>query len=315
MRIVITGGSGRIGRVVVQHAADAGHDVLNLDQRHPRPDAPGRYAYAELERRDVLEARLVDFAPDACCHLAEIPDAYKRNEEQVYALNAAATGTLFQTLAEIGVKRVAYASTAQVYSTFGKMPSPTDAHPPVPVPVRLPLDEREPTRPNNGYGAQKVGAEAFLAALAPRYGMTACALRIPGCNDYRNSDWLHWAFSESGRRGKRHGGVRELNAWLDSHDCASAFLACVAWEGEPPWSGFEAFNVAGDTIWHRPGSPSVRELLAEHHPDYPPLPDDFPDDASLYSSEKLRRATGWRPAVTMAELWQAAEIETRQETP
>ena len=310
MKIVVTGGSGNIGRAVVRHFAEGGHSVLNLDRRRPRDaGAPGEFAYCDLSRRDVLELHLARFAPEAVCHLAEIPDAIRVPEADAYAGNAAGTGTLFQTAAEMGVKRVAYASTVQVYAQFGRL----DGSPP-PAPAALPMTEAEPPRPNNGYGAQKVGAEAYLAALAGRFEMTAAALRIPGCRDFLGSDWLAYAFRDGGRRsrGGSDGVLHELGAWLDSRDCATAFAACVAWEegeeGEPPWQRFEAFNVAADTPWRTPDSPPTRDRLAATFPGGPPLPADFPEHGAPYDSSKLRRLTAWRPAVSIDDLWRKAGI-------
>ena len=306
MKIVVTGGSGNIGRAVVQHLASAGHAVLTLDRRRPRDGRAGEFAYCDLARRDVLELHLARFAPEALCHLAEIPDARRLPEAEVYAANAAATGTLFQTAAEMGVRRVAYASTVQVYAQFGRY---DDARP-APAPAALPMTEAEPTRPNNGYGAQKVGAEAYLGALAGRFDTTAAALRIPGCRDFLGSDWLGHAFRDAGRysRGDRDGALHELGAWLDSADCASAFAACVAWEGAAPWAGFEAFHVAADSPWRTPDSPPTRDRLAATFPGGPPLPGDFPEHGAPYDSTKLRRLTGWHPAVSIEDLWQKAGI-------
>ena len=299
MRIVVTGGSGNIGSHVVRALAAAGHEVLNLDLRRPRdPDLPGRYVHTDLARRDVLEPRLADFAPDGVCHLGEIANVYQDLEERVYGRNATSTGTLFQACADLGVSRIAYASSGQVYGVFGS----NDEHPSAP-PLRLPLDESEPARPNNAYGAQKAGAELYLASLAHRYGLTTAALRIPGCRDYRKSRWI-------GRLMRHENADRlyELGAWLDASDAGDAFARCVTWTGEPPWSGHESFNVAADTTMHRPDAPPVRAALAEHRPTYPPLPEDWPDHAAPYSSEKFKQATGWSPAVGVEDLWAAADL-------
>ena len=309
MKIVVTGGSGRIGSAVVRHLAGLGHEVLNLDRRRPRDaDAPGRFLHTDLARRDVLEPRLVEFAPDACCHLAEIPDARRGAEEQVYGENALATGTMFQALADIGVKRIAYASSCQVYAQFGAMPPNYDVRPPLALPV---TEDSEPPRPNNGYGAQKAGAEMYLGGLAHRHGITAAALRIPGCGDFLNADWLPHAFRRDGGRSRwgERNARHELGAWLDHADCCAAFAACVCWpEGPPPWRGCESFNVAADEVWHRRDDPPVAGQLAESAPHFPPLPADFPAFGALFNSEKLKRATDWRPRVAMRDLWEKAGL-------
>lgn len=304
MRIVVTGGSGNIGSAVVRLLVQLGHDVLTVDRRHPVRPLPGRFLFADLRRRDVFEPHLAEFAPDACCHLGEIPNVFQGNEEDVYANNATSTGAIFQSLADLGVKRIAYASSCQVYAQFGTMPPRTVPERP---PGALPMDENEPVRPNNGYGAQKAGAEAYLSGLAHRHGITAAALRIPGCNDFRRTHWIKGAFRPDGRGD----GINELESWLDVADAATAFAACVCWEGDAPWTGFEAFNVASDEVWHRPDSSPVAERVARARPEYPPLPSDFPPTRALLSSEKLRRTLEWTSKVTMRDLWKAAGVDAQ----
>jgi nucleoside-diphosphate-sugar epimerase len=173
----------------------------------------------------------------------------------------------------------------------------------------LPLTEEEPIRPNNGYGAQKAGGEHYLSGLAHRFDITAASLRIPGCTDYAHSDWLHYAFRRSSDR-----DVSEMGSWLDARDCARAFEACVAWTGDPPWQGAQAFNVSADEAWHRPEDACIVDRLAEQYPSYPPPPAGHPTHATLLDAGKLKRMTGWQPEVDMRSLWKLAGVEVDDAT-
>jgi nucleoside-diphosphate-sugar epimerase len=313
MRIVVTGGSGIIGRHVVQHLAGQGHDLLNLDLARPPKDAPGEFQHTELARRDVLEPRLDAFGPEACVHLAELRHAGADLEERVYARNAEATGTLLRTLADLGVARIAYASSCQVYGCFG--PQPKDAPASTVAPLKLPLDESEPPRPTNAYGAQKVGAELFLGAMCRRKGLHGVALRLPATHErehlLRRGRWKQYLAERHPEALQGQGGfgkwikTNELAAWLDVEDAAKAFEASVAWDGTPPWASesntahsggtFAAFNVADDKVAWTPEDETtpVAELLREEIPHFPPLPTDWPARKCPLSSEAFRRATGW----------------------
>ena len=297
MRIVVTGGSGRIGRVVVEHLAGRGHDVLNLDVVPPPRGASGKYLHTELAHRDVVEPRMADFGAEAVCHLGELANANRDLEERVYHRNAAA---------DLGIKRIAYASSVQVYGQFGVGGWMGDEFGPL-APMSLPMDESEPPRPWNGYGAQKAGAELFLGSLCRRRGLSGAALRLPSVVATEDVRW--WGRWGRGKQNKRH-KLWELGAWLHTDDAATAFERAVTWPGEvAPWAqpgdayAYEAFHLAAADV--RPSGRDdvpVRDRMAEEFPHFPPLPVGWPTSACPLSTEKFRNATGWTPTVTADDL-------------
>ena len=78
-RVVVTGGSGKLGRAVVRDLDEHGYDVVLLD-RVPSPDKPERVQFVRIDLTDygqVLNALLgIDDrydSVDAVVHLAAVP--------------------------------------------------------------------------------------------------------------------------------------------------------------------------------------------------------------------------------------------------
>ena len=97
-RIIVTGGSGFIGTNLIQHCSDGGHEVLNIDIRHPKnPAAPGFFVQADILDPRVLMETIRDFDPQYIVHLAARTDLdgttdrdYAANIEGVSNMIAAA---------------------------------------------------------------------------------------------------------------------------------------------------------------------------------------------------------------------------------
>ncbi|MEM7808857.1 MAG: NAD(P)-dependent oxidoreductase [Planctomycetota bacterium] len=305
MKVVVTGGSGNVGGAVARHLASSGHDILVLDVRRPRVPLPEgiRFRLMDLSVRETFEPILEDFEPDAIAHLGELNSNYGDREDRVYARNAAVTGNVLTTCAEVGLKRIVYASSCQVYAQFGMASSLESS-----APARWPLDESEPVRPCTAYGVQKVAAELQLHSLARRYGVYGVALRMPATNSPRR---LHYHFRYKQMTSEM---LTELGAWLAIDDAARAFETCLtidwpdAWKLElEPDGGFAARNVAAKSVLRPEGGGTLKELLAERHPRMRPLPDDWPADRPLFSSELLMRETGWEPKVSVEDVIAMAE--------
>ena len=99
MHILLTGGSGKLGAVVVEHLLDAGHTVTNVDIR-PGADPRARFLRIDLtDYGQVVEALTgIDErydAVDAVVHLAAIPAPGLTANAATFANNIAATYHVF----------------------------------------------------------------------------------------------------------------------------------------------------------------------------------------------------------------------------
>ena len=161
-RILVTGGSGFIGRSVVPALRAAGASVTVVDRsRYPDADVPT--VAGDLRDPAVLDAAVT---PDltGIVHLAAETSVLGSlaRPAQVHEVNVTATAALLELARERGVRHFVMASTNAVVGDRG------DAT----------LHEDLPLRPLTPYGATKAAAETLLSGYAGGYAMTTCAVRL-----------------------------------------------------------------------------------------------------------------------------------------
>lgn len=167
MNILVTGGSGRIGRYVVRDLAAAGHTVTNAD-RAPLPGLPGSFLRVDLtDAGDVYQA-LAYTKSEAVVHLGAWANAGIVPDTRTYGDNVRGAYNLFQACADLGVRRIVNASSAQVYG-FAAI-----------TPLYAPVDEEHPLHPVNSYALAKVAAEQAAAYFVANYGLTILSFRFMG---------------------------------------------------------------------------------------------------------------------------------------
>jgi nucleoside-diphosphate-sugar epimerase len=167
MNVLVTGGSGRIGRHVVRDLAAAGHIVTNAD-RVPTPGAPGRFLQVDLtEVGDVYQA-LAYAEAEAVVHLGAWANAGIVPDSRTYGDNVRGAFHIFQACADLGVTRIVNASSAQVYG-FAAAP-----------PLYVPVDEAHPLRPVNSYALAKATAEQAAEYFTANFGLTILSFRLKG---------------------------------------------------------------------------------------------------------------------------------------
>ena len=153
MRVLVTGGSGRIGRFAVRDLAAAGHDVTSVDVA-PTGEPGCRHLRADLTDAGQVYQALAAARAEAVVHLGAWANAGVVPHTRTYGDNVQGTYNVFQACADLGVRRVISASSQQAYGA--------DAAPPLYVPI----DEDHPLRPSNPYGLSKAAGEQ-AAACSP----------------------------------------------------------------------------------------------------------------------------------------------------
>jgi UDP-glucose 4-epimerase len=161
-RVLVTGGTGFIGRRLVKALLAAGAEVTVADQ-DPHPDPGVRSVVGDLCDPAVREAAVTS-GLDAVVHLAAMTSVLRSTEDPagVYRLNVDATADLLERARGHDVPRFVLASTNAVTGDVGATP----------------IDERTPLRPLTPYGATKAAAEMLLSAYNGAYGMLTCSLRF-----------------------------------------------------------------------------------------------------------------------------------------
>ena len=274
-RVIVTGGSGKLGRAVLADLVAHGYTVLNLDQTLPtEPIAPT----VRVDLRDFGEviAALggVDEhrGPfDAVIHLAAIPAPGLFANARTFANNVPATYNVFEAARVLGIKNVVFASSETVLGL------PFD-HPPPHVPV----DEDDAPRPETAYSLGKLVDET----IAQQYARWDPALKIIGLR-YSNvmdvEDYRAFPSFDADPR------KRKWNLWsyIDARDGAQAARKAL----EATFTGFEAFIIANaDTVMSRANA----ALMAEVFPGVE-IRSTMTANGSLLSIDKAKRMLGYEP--------------------
>ena len=163
MRILVTGGAGYIGSHTCCELLAGGHDVVVVDnlcnskQESLRRvmEISGRelgFVQADLRDRNALNALFGAQAIDAVIHFAGLKAVGESVQVplEYYSNNVGGTLTLCQAMADAGVKRLVFSSSATVYGD----------------PASVPIREGFPLSATNPYGRSKLMVEDVLRDLA-----------------------------------------------------------------------------------------------------------------------------------------------------
>ncbi len=278
MKIVVTGGSGRIGRYVVAETEELGHEVTVFDIKEPKDKDVNLIKGNML---NIDDCRKAFKRADAIVHLAAIPNPFNDPPERVFNANVVGTFNVHQAAADLGIKKVVQASSDSSYGfNFRKEGD-------VLLPEYLPIDEDHPQRPADSYGLSKKVGEEIARSFVSRCGMTTVALRI--C-------WVVFPEPESVLEFKKtlkKGGGCWYN---DVRDVAFAFrLAIEAKE----LKNYEVFCIsAQDTATELDSIYLARREWGGHIP----FTREIQGRESLYDWTKARLLLGYQPRYTWRDI-------------
>ncbi|WP_374727372.1 NAD-dependent epimerase/dehydratase family protein [Haloactinomyces albus] len=166
-RVVVTGGSGFVGRAVVRSFAERGTPVTVVDHRPPRID-PDHAGLVTHVAGDLVDPAVRDAAvPEdtaGIIHLAAITSVLRSvdNPVETYTANVEVTQGLLELARRRSVGRFVLASTNAVVGDIGHGT----------------ISEALPLRPLTPYGSTKAACEMLLSGYAGAYGMATSALRF-----------------------------------------------------------------------------------------------------------------------------------------
>jgi nucleoside-diphosphate-sugar epimerase len=275
-RVVVTGGSGKLGRAVVADLVEHGYDVINVDAVPPRE---ALCPYTRIDLRDygqVYEAlsRIDDRYDrvDAVVHLAAIPGPGVATNAATFANNVTASYNVFSAARAAGITNVVWASSETLLGLpFAETPPPY-----------LPVDEEYAPRPGTSYALGKLVDETTAAQFC-RWNPELKMIGLRFSNVMEPADYAAFpAFDANPRQ-------RSWNAWsyIDSRDGAQAVRLALQWQT----TGLHVFIIANaDTVMTRPSA----ELAAEVFPEILLTREVGPNE-TLLSIEKARRLLGYEP--------------------
>ena len=287
MRIVVTGGSGRLGRTLVTGLADAGHEIVSLD-RGPTEhlDQPGITQFRlDLEDADATASALAATRADALIHLAAIAVPFSAPEDVILRTNAALAQSVLGGAVRAGIRRVVAASSPTVIG-YGAPRGWT--------PERLPLDEESPVEPWNAYALSKLLIEQTVAMLRRQTGDDVRFASFRPCYVIAPDEWAG-APTQQGHTVLQRLDDPALSApalfnYVDARDVAGFADTLLSALDDIP-NGEVFFVGADDALARRP----LSELLPQFHPDTEHAATALASTDPAFSSAKAARLLGWRP--------------------
>ncbi|MBI2319142.1 MAG: NAD(P)-dependent oxidoreductase [Betaproteobacteria bacterium] len=279
MKVVVTGGMGKLGRYVVEELLSGAegtppHEVKVFDQTRG-PQADRVRCLAGDIRGDLGQVFEALAGAEAVIHLAAVPTHGIATDAVTFATNVMGTFNVHEAAWRLGIRRVVTMSSEAV---LGWAPdSWLREH----APEYLPIDEDHPLRPQDAYGLSKQASEVIARSYTEKGGMQTVILRPP------------WIVSpEEMQSLRRTGGVTPtrfaLYHYVDVRDLAQACRLAV----EVPLAGSHTLFVgAGETC--------ISEPLCTLYPRLMPAIGDkaagLTGARSAVSIDRTRKVLGWSP--------------------
>ncbi|KAF9524851.1 hypothetical protein CPB83DRAFT_578163 [Crepidotus variabilis] len=269
MKIAITGCNGTVGRRVVKLALERGNEVLGIDLIEIDQAGAGQlYTFARADLTDFDLVLKLIAGCEAVIHLAGLPNPidYK---VATHNLNVVLSWNVLRACAELGIKRVAQASSVNVVNlTY----SATNHF------KYFPLDEDHPCETDEPYGLSKQICELQGVTIVRRYP----SLRVASLR-------LHWSVaSRAVAATEVEKRATDLWGYVQEDSAADAFL--LALEDNSRWSGHESFFI---TAPRTAFDDETESLLRRFWPNVA-IRESFVGTKGLFDCSKAERLLGWK---------------------
>jgi nucleoside-diphosphate-sugar epimerase len=270
-KIVVTGGSGRLGRLVVDSLVAQGKSVLSVDVSN-RHDCSCPTLVADVTKAGEAHDALQN--ADAVIHLAAISGPSMRTESTIFEINVSSTYHIVAAAVAQKLSRIVFVSSLFTLGWHA------DAN--FYWPKYAPVDESHPVTPFESYALSKVVGEEICAAACRSSGISAASLRITNIIQVNGYHALPWTAPTPAA------GVRfVLWPYTDVRDAATA--CCQALLAD--FRGHEAMYIAAaDTRFDAPTEPLLQKLAPSVEIRRP-----MPGRASVIDTSKARALIGYQP--------------------
>ena len=276
-KVVVTGGSGRLGQFVIRELLAYGYQVLSLDRVPPREKLCPTWI-ADLRNPGDLFESLKE--AHGIIHLGAYQAPNLAADAETFGNNVTSTYNVLRAAADSKVKKVVVASST---AAFGFIYAKN-----LWAPDYLPLDENHPSNPGDSYGLSKVVGEQIADSIVTvQKAMTIASLRFPGVN----FDLSY----ESFRDRWRNPATRASGFWtyIDARDAAETCRLAL----EAKFQGHEVFIASAPlNCMIQP----TRELVGKYLPRGAKIRKVSGTHWSCVDSAKARRVLGFKPK----HIWQ-----------
>ena len=309
-RVIVTGGSGLLGRFVVDQLTDICAASV-LDIKAPSQDVPSQdVPYIETDILDLGGVRAALAGQDAMIHLAGIDDGNAEADKDYFETNVQGAWNVLHAAEDAGLRKVVIASSSAAYGIGRDR-----------MPDYLPVDEGHPLHTTGTYGHSKEAIETVARHFVRRGRLDIVCLRptlivrpereaaILAQLDLADPDSDPDGDPPDGALGAGgaapYGALSATRTYVRSKDAARCFRMALDHDG----AGFGVFNVSAvDSIGRE-------ETLKRLEAVYGRLPE--VRDRALYARDpyasvldisRTRGVLGWAPEGD----WNAVVAEHRR---
>ncbi|MBN9022186.1 MAG: NAD(P)-dependent oxidoreductase [Rhizobiales bacterium] len=279
--IVVTGGSGKLGRAVVRHLMDEGYRVTSVDMTPPpnqsNPPKPGDVTYSRADVTDFGQAMaalsMIDERVEkvtGVVHLAAIAAPGQAPNHVIFGVNTVSTYNIFEAARQLGIRNVVWASSETVYG----IPYPKG-------PAYLPVDE-EIERPETAYSLSKLMGEKMAEQFC-RWDPETKIVGLRFSNVQEPQEYANFP----GYDADAH--ARKFNLWtyIDARDAAQAVRRAL----DAKLKGAHVFGIANSNSVMATANEA---LVAEVFPGTE-MKRAVSANESLISIDKARDVLGYAP--------------------
>ena len=159
-KIAVTGGSGFIGKKIIEELLKNGNDVVSFQRTSQNLDNVEIRHFDLSDKKSITKIMFSDI--DVIIHTAALVHNIKANKNAHRTLNFEATKRLFEACQEAEVSKFIFISTVSVYGTFSS---------------KNPISIQTQTSPVTPYSIAKLDAEKFL--LGSNNSTAISVIRLP----------------------------------------------------------------------------------------------------------------------------------------
>jgi UDP-glucose 4-epimerase len=279
MKIVVTGGSGRLGSYLAKELSK-NHEVTVFDKKETKSDSVKYYKGDVLNIDDCKKAFE---GSDLVVHLAGIPDTWNDSPEVVFHVNTLGTFNVYQACSKMNIKKVVYAGSETSYGFHFRLRKNF-------LPEYLPLDEEHPLKPADAYGLSKKFGEEIGLSFMRRFDISTVVIRIV---------WIWFPEEvEIYRKLVKDPGISWMGFWsyVDYRDAVQAFKLAAETECRKK---FEVFLIAANENGTEFDS---MELVKKYYSEKIRFVANLKGNQALHDTTKAKCMLGYNPQYTWRDL-------------
>lgn len=280
--IIVTGGSGKVGRACVKDLMDHGYKVVSIDMVRPpgisNPPKPDDPAFSRADITDFGDVMAVltgindrvEETVTGVVHLGAIAAPGQATDHEIFRTNIISTYNIFEAAKRLGIRNVVWASSETVYGIPYKG-----------GPQYVPVDE-EIERPETSYSLSKLLGEKMAEQYA-RWDPETKIIGLRFSNVQEPQDYDNFeGYQDSAQK-------RRFNLWtyIDARDAAQAIRLAL----ESQLKGAHVFGIANSNSLMRMSNDAMLDEVFPGTPRKRPLE----PNESLISIERARSVLGYEP--------------------